>query len=127
MPFAEAKAHVNAAMDEPFWLAVRGNLTKPSDAAEWWSVCREPLAPVVQAEDGDFLKTAADSLPETIDTETWPVWTKALAAATSRKGKALFQPLRLALTGREHGPEMKNLLPLIGPARAKARLLGKTA
>ncbi len=127
MPFAEAKAHVNAAMDEAFWLAVRGNLTKPSDAAEWWSVCREPLAPVVQAEDGDFLKAAADSLPETIDTETWPVWTKALAAATSRKGKALFQPLRLALTGREHGPEMKNLLPLIGPARAKARLLGKTA
>lgn len=127
MSFDEAKAHVCVAMDEPFWLAVRGNLTKPSDAAEWWSVCREPLAPVVQDGDADFLKAAAESLPEAIDTETWPVWTKALAAATERKGKALFQPLRLALTGREHGPEMKNLLPLIGPARAKARLLGKTA
>lgn len=127
MPFGEAKAHVNVAMDEAFWLAVRGNLTKPSDAAEWWSVCREPLAPVVQDGDSDFLKAAAESLPDAIDTETWPAWTKALAAATSRKGKALFQPLRLALTGREHGPEMKNLLPLIGPARAKARLLGKTA
>jgi glutamyl-tRNA synthetase len=82
---------------------------------------------VVQDGDGDFLKAAAESLPDAIDTETWPAWTKALAAATERKGKALFQPLRLALTGREHGPEMKNLLPLIGPARAKARLLGKTA
>ena len=127
MSFDEAKAHVGVAMDEPFWLAVRGNLTKPSDAAEWWSVCREPLAPVVQDADGDFLKAAADTLPDAIDSETWPIWTKALAAATERKGKALFQPLRLALTGREHGPEMKNLLPLIGPARAKARLLGKTA
>jgi glutamyl-tRNA synthetase len=127
MPFAEAQAHVNAAMDEAFWLAVRGNLTKPADAAEWWSVCREPLAPVVQQGDGDFLKAAAESLPEAIDSDTWPAWTKALAAATDRKGKALFQPLRLALTGREHGPEMKNLLPLIGSARAKARLLGKTA
>ncbi len=127
MSFDEAKAHVGVAMDEAFWLAVRGNLAKPSDAAEWWSVCREPLVPVVQEGDDDFLKTAAESLPEAIDTETWPVWTKALAAATERKGKALFQPLRLALTGREHGPEMKNLLPLIGPARAKARLLGKTA
>ncbi|HEY4133725.1 MAG TPA: glutamate--tRNA ligase [Alphaproteobacteria bacterium] len=127
MSFAEAKAHAGVEMDEAFWLAVRGNLTKASDAAEWWSVCREPLAPIAMAENGDFLKAAADALPDVIDSETWPAWTKALAAATDRKGKALFQPLRLALTGREHGPEMKNLLPLIGPARAKARLLGKTA
>ena len=47
--------------------------------------------------------------------------------ATGIKGKALFQPLRLALTGREHGPELKLLLPLIGRARALARLEGKTA
>jgi glutamyl-tRNA synthetase len=47
--------------------------------------------------------------------------------ATGAKGKALFQPLRLALTAREHGPELKHLLPLIGKARATARLEGKTA
>ncbi|MFN4281138.1 MAG: glutamate--tRNA ligase [Alphaproteobacteria bacterium] len=125
--FAEAKAQIGVPMDEAFWLAVRPNLSKAAEAAEWWAVCREPLAPVAQAEDGDFLKAAAESLPDAIDGETWPAWTKALAAATGRKGKGLFMPLRLALTGREHGPEMKNLLPLIGPARAKARLLGQTA
>ncbi len=127
LSFADAKAQVQVPMDEAFWLAVRPNLAHAGEAAEWWAVCREPLSPVVQAEDGDFLKAAAESLPEAIDNETWPAWTKALTAATGRKGKGLFMPLRLALTGREHGPEMKNLLPLIGPARAKARLLGQTA
>jgi glutamyl-tRNA synthetase len=127
MPFAEAKGRAGVPMDEAFWDAVRPNLAKASDAAEWWRVCREPLAPIVVAEDVGFLKAAADTLPDAVDGETWPAWTKALTAATGRKGKALFMPLRLALTGREHGPEMKNLLPLIGPARAKARLLGKTA
>ena len=65
--------------------------------------------------------------PEPWDEETWPAWSSAVKQATGAKGKALFSPLRLALTAREHGPELKLLLPLIGRARAQARLEGKTA
>ncbi len=65
--------------------------------------------------------------PEPWDEASWGAWTAAVAAATGAKGRALFHPLRLALTGREHGPELKKLLPLIGRARAFARLNGETA
>jgi len=65
--------------------------------------------------------------PEPWDETTWGAWTGAVKAATGRKGKALFLPLRLALTGLDHGPELKTLLPLIGHERAEARLAGKTA
>jgi glutamyl-tRNA synthetase len=78
--------------------------------------------------DPAFLAEAAKLLPaEPWDATTWGVWTKALGAATGRKGKDLFMPLRLALTAREHGPELKNLLPMLGRARALARLEGKAA
>ena len=65
--------------------------------------------------------------PEPWDESTWGAWTKAVAAETGAKGRALFHPLRLALTGREHGPELKKLLPLIGRDKTLARLEGKTA
>jgi glutamyl-tRNA synthetase len=65
--------------------------------------------------------------PEPWDDTTWSAWSAAVKAATGAKGRALFAPLRLALTGREHGPELKELLPLIGRARAVARLEGKRA
>ena len=71
---------------------------------------------------------AAETLPpEPWDENTWPAWTKAVGAQTGAKGRALFHPLRLALTGLEHGPELKKLLPLIGRAKCLARLEGKTA
>ena len=60
--------------------------------------------------------------PEPWDHDTWGIWTERVKLATGRKGKALFMPLRLALTGLDHGPELKALLPLIGPEQAKARL-----
>ena len=65
--------------------------------------------------------------PEPWDETTWGVWTKAVAQATGRKGKDLYLPLRLALTARAHGPELKSLLVLIGRARTLARLHGKEA
>ena len=65
--------------------------------------------------------------PEPWDEDTWGAWTKAVAAETGAKGRGLFHPLRLALTGRSHGPELKKLLPLIGRTKALARLEGKTA
>jgi glutamyl-tRNA synthetase len=112
--------------DEAFWLAVRANLTHLSDAAQWWAICREALTPVI--EDAEFSRAACALLPpEPWDQATWGQWTEAVKAATGRKGKALFHPLRLALTGRENGPELKNLLPLIGRLRAQDRLLGQTA
>lgn len=130
MPFADAKRRLAALgladADERFWLAVRGNIERIEEARAWWTVCRGALAPVV--EDAAFSSAARDLLPaEPWTEETWPAWTNAVRAATGRSGKALFHPLRLALTGREHGPEMKNLLPLIGRERASARLSGAAA
>jgi glutamyl-tRNA synthetase len=118
--------HVDEAqVDEALWLAVRGNIATLAEIADWAQVCHGPVTPVI--EDPAFAATAADLLPsEPWDQEVWGAWTARVREATGRKGKALFLPLRLALTGREHGPELKNLLPLIGRARAVARLSGQT-
>jgi glutamyl-tRNA synthetase len=111
---------------EAFWLAVRSNLAVLSDAGAWWQVVKGPLAPMIA--DALLCEQAAALLPpEPWDASTWERWAADVKQATGIKGKALFQPLRLALTGREHGPELKLLLPLIGQARAIARLEGKTA
>jgi glutamyl-tRNA synthetase len=89
-------------------------------------VCRTPLAP--QIEGAAFCAAAGTLLPpEPWDDATWAAWTQAVRDATGRKGRALFHPLRLALTGHEHGPDLKTLLPLIGRDRACMRLSGQTA
>lgn len=110
---------------EAFWLAVRGNLATLADTASWAEVVRGPIEPKIEG--ADFLALAAARLPaKPWDDTTWNNWTSGLAAA-GRKGRALFHPLRLALTARETGPEMAGLLPLIGPAQAEARLKGQPA
>lgn len=126
-PFEEVQDRLGLPdADEAFWLAVRANLSQLSDAAEWWAICRAELSPVI--EDAAFTNAAADLLPpEPWDLTTWGNWTEAVKQATGRKGKSLFHPLRLALTGRENGPELKSLLPLIGRARARTRLMGQSA
>ncbi len=109
---------------EPFWNAVRGNLDKLADARDWWRIVNEgPMeAPEFEAEDREFLRQAFDLLPEAPwDEGVWKKWTAAARKATGRKGKELFAPLRLALTGRESGPELAELLPLIGPEGTSAR------
>jgi glutamyl-tRNA synthetase len=111
---------------ETVWLTLRGNLGTLAEAAPWQTVIAGPLTPVI--EDAEFCAKAAAVLPaEPWTTDTWGVWTNAVKAATGAKGKALFQPLRMALTAREHGPELKALLPLIGRARVLARLGGNVA
>ncbi|HEY5346786.1 MAG TPA: glutamate--tRNA ligase [Rhizomicrobium sp.] len=111
---------------EAFWEAARPNLTRLSDAAGLWTLVTGPVTPVIG--DAAFATHAAALLPPAPwDAETWGLWTKAVAAETGAKGRALFHPLRLALTGLEHGPELKKLLPLIGRAKALARLKGETA
>lgn len=111
--------------DEAFWLAVRGNLETLADANLWWTVVHGSILPVVAAADRTFIDTAAALLPATPwDGGTWKLWTDAVKDATQRKGKALFLPLRLALTGVDHGPELAALLPLIGFDKALERLNG---
>ena len=122
---AERLAAMGITGGAAFWEAVRPNLDRVSDAAEWWQVVQGPVVSAADPTDADFLSAAATSLPEEPwDETTWEQWTGTLKAATGRKGGALFRPLRLALTGRAHGPEMKRLLPLIGRAEASRRLAG---
>lgn len=112
-----------AGMDATAWEAIRPNLTRLSDAADWWSVVEGAVESALGDEDRAFARQAAE-LAETVtwDAGVWKALTGQLNATTGRKGKALFLPLRLALTGREHGPDMNALLPLIGRERAIERL-----
>lgn len=107
-----------------FWQLVRGNLDRVDDAAIWWKIIREDLteAATFEEEDRAFLRAAFALLPqEPWDGSTWKVWTDAVKSETARKGKTLFMPLRLALTGRSSGPELADLLPLIGRERTLRR------
>ncbi len=124
MPFAEAAPRLPEGMDEAAWLAVRPNLAHLGEAADWWQVVKGPVAPpAIDEETRKFLGHAAEALAALEwSGEAWRDLTAALKEASGRKGKELFQPLRQALTGRDHGPEMAMLLPLIGRDEALARL-----
>ncbi|KKB82667.1 glutamyl-tRNA ligase [Devosia limi DSM 17137] len=109
---------------EALWLLLRENLTKFADIVEWSKLVTGPVTPVIADEDREFVSTARQLLPaEPWSDATWGEWTNALKAATGRKGKALFLPLRMALTGRHDGPELKNLLVLVGRRACLDRLL----
>jgi len=108
---------------EDFWMAVRANLTTIEDVRPWWDVTHGTVPP--HGEDSAFMAEAAALLPaEPWDQNTWSAWTNAIKEKTGRKGKDLFMPLRRALTGTDHGPELKLLLPLIGRERVLGRLKG---
>lgn len=114
---------------EKFWLAVRPNISNIKELPLWFCVSEHPDAfmlvtgGAVFDEMKPFTRQAATMLPpEPWDGNTWNQWIEAVKAATGRKGKELFMPLRLALTGMEHGPELKDMLPLIGRERALKRL-----
>ena len=112
-----------AGIDRAGWEAIRPNLSTVADAADWWHVVEGPVAAAVDPEDRDFL-AAAHRIAGAIDWSghPWHALTAALKDATGRTGKPLFLPLRRALTGRDHGPDMAALLPLIGRERALTRL-----
>ncbi|MFG1462018.1 glutamate--tRNA ligase [Xanthobacter sp. DSM 24535] len=126
LPFeavADRLAAAGVSGGAPFWLAVRGNLSTFADAAQWWRICREDGVGIIVDGDSDFLAEAGRLLPqEPWDTSTYAPWIAALKAQSGRAGKALFRPLRLALTGQETGPELAALLLLIGRTRVLARL-----
>ena len=111
-------------MSEAAWLAVRPNLNSLADAAQWWDAIEGRFeTPAIEPDDRAYLAQAAD-LAETMTwgDDPWHALTAELKAATERKGRALFLPLRRALTGADHGPDMAALLPLIGQSRAAERL-----
>jgi glutamyl-tRNA synthetase len=107
-------------VDESFWLTIRPNLEKLSDIKEWWQICHAPAR--VQGLDQSLLDVAAASLPEEINESTWSQWTKIISQKTGKKGKDLYMPLRLALTGKTSGPELKNILPILSRGEILSRL-----
>ena len=110
------------ACQQEFWNMVRGNLAKVGDAPQWWQRIENPVA-AIAAEDREFIKLAAALLPpEPWSQTSWRDWTDALKEKSGRKGKALFMPLRMAITGLEHGPEMAGMLRFIGREKTLARL-----
>ena len=128
MDYATARPRLvehDADLGETFWNAVRGNLQTFADVVEMAKIVRGPVTPVI--EDEAFAAAALSVLPETVDDTLWSVWTAAVKDATGAKGKALFMPLRLVLTGQPHGPDMATLAPLIGRERIAQRLQGETA
>ncbi|MCZ2204189.1 glutamate--tRNA ligase [Bartonella sp. A05] len=109
---------------EYFWNAIKGNIDKVNDAVLWWTIIHDDQNfDIVTLEDRVFVQQSADLLPEgVLNDESWKIWTTALKEKTGRKGKALFMPLRQALTGMEYGPEMGKLLPLFGREKIIHRL-----
>lgn len=119
-------AALGADKGEDFWNAVRANLVLLPDARQWAAIVDGPITPLVP--DAAFAAAAADVLPKgEYDGQSWQAFVAAVKEKTGAKGKALFMPLRQALTGLDHGPEMAALFPLIGEARARKRLMGETA
>lgn len=123
LPYEVVRDRLPQAMDAAAWNAIRPNVSIIADAADWWSVVEGPVVAERASEDADYL-AQAHAIAATLDwgAEPWAALTGTLKAVSGRKGKPLFMPLRLALTGREHGPDMAALLPLIGKERALKRL-----
>ena len=129
VPFEQIKARLEelgfTKTTKDFWETIQGNLTLLTDVKEYEDICFSTINPKI--EDQDFIEQAKESLPKAPwNEETWVQWTSALKTDTGRKGKALFMPLRQALTGDDHGPEMKKLLPFIGYDKALKRLSGQS-
>ncbi|MEM9871027.1 MAG: glutamate--tRNA ligase [Pseudomonadota bacterium] len=105
---------------EAFWTVIRDNIETLNDLAAWWAICRDGAEPVIEDEDREFVAQAMSMLPEgPFDAGTWGNWTGAVKAATGRKGRGLFMPLRKALTGQAHGPDMGALMPLLHVVKAR--------
>jgi len=126
LPYARVAGQLPQGMSEAAWQAIRPNLTQLGEAADWWRVITGPIsAPAADDETRAFLDAAADIAAEVEwGPGVWSALTGALKLRTGRKGKPLFLPLRQALTGHDHGPDMAALLPLIGREAALARLQG---
>ena len=123
LDFAAVSDRLPSGATEAFWMALRGHIDLLNEARGWWDVVAGTIVPPVMDGEREFLLAAQDTLPaEPWDGAIWPTWVAALEAATGRSGEALLEPLRLALTGEEQGPDLAELLPLIGRSRVVGRL-----
>ena len=123
LPYDQVADRLPQGMNEAAWSVLRPNLNTVSDAADWWQVVTGPLTMAPQPAERDFLIAARDALTDLgWGDDIWKRWTADVKGRTGRKGKTLFQPLRLALTGREQGPDMSALVRLIGREAALQRL-----
>jgi glutamyl-tRNA synthetase len=119
LPFAVVSDRIAAlgvpnGQAEAFWDVAKGNITVLDDMAQWWALFRDGATPLVDEGDREFVAQALGMLPPQPWTKaTWGEWTAAVKEATGRKGKDLFRPLRRALTGRDAGPEMADVMPLL--------------
>jgi glutamyl-tRNA synthetase len=119
-------AKLEADRGEAFWNAIRANIQLLPEVRQWAQIVAGPIEPLVP--DAAFASAAAELLPKgAYDATTWQAFTNSVKEKTGAKGKALFMPLRQALTGLDHGPEMAALFPLIGEERARKRLMGQAA
>ncbi len=108
-------------MAAQFWEVTRENITTLDDLEGWWHLFRDGVDPVIDEEDAEFVAQAMTLLPEgPFDAQTWGTWTAAVKEATGRKGRGLFMPLRKALTGQSHGPDMSAVLPLLQVIKARS-------
>jgi glutamyl-tRNA synthetase len=113
-------------IDENFWLIVRKNLTTLNEIELWNNICFDKVTPIIN--DQNFLNSCAQCLPVGSWDETiWEKWMQNIITTTSKKGKELFMPIRLALTGLEHGPELKSMIYLLGKEKILKRLNGEIA
>ena len=120
---AERLAEIGAPAQVEFWETMRANIEKFADMQDIMALINGPITPVVETDDADYIAQARALLPDApLDTESWSDWTGRLKDETGRNGRALFMPLRMALTGQSHGPEMQHLLYHIGYDEAVARL-----
>lgn len=130
LPFLQVKERLTerglGEVDEPFWEGIKHNISKLQEVKEWWRICKTTLNPDI--EDGAYTELASTLLPDgKWDETTWEQWINTVKDKTGRKGKPLFMPIRKALTAMEHGPELKQLLPLIGKEKVVKRLKGEAA
>jgi glutamyl-tRNA synthetase len=123
-PYARVADRLPQGLSAQAWEAIRPNLSTVSEAADWWAVIQGPIAAPTPDEETRAFLTEAAQTAATLNWSTtpWAALTTALKETTGRKGKTLFLPLRLAITGREHGPDMGALLPLIGQTEVVDRL-----
>lgn len=120
---AETLAELGVPADQmlAFWEVARLNVTRLADVEQWWSLCRDGAQPMIAEEDAEFVAQALEMLPPMpFGPTAWADWTGAVKAATGRKGKGLFMPLRKALTGLDHGPDMGSLMPLLQKVPGRA-------
>ena len=130
LPFADVQNELAklgiAGIDEDFWEQIKPNIARLPEVKDWWEMLHTPITPVI--EDAEFTQAAAECLPDgEWSAERWGEFVEAVKGKTGRKGKQLFMPLRLALTGREDGPELPTLFALLGRERTEKRLKGEAA